>query len=84
MHRPKVLGNQPAVSQITDSVVKQDTAVQVKAVVQTYSWQQDTAYTKIYKNLYAGNNSRVVFMINSIRQPVTGTNYFICWQVYCF
>ena len=54
---------------VKDSVMVHDSAVQAKPAVQTLSWQQDTLYTKLYRNLLTGRKRGAVFMINSVRAP---------------
>ncbi|TKK65704.1 DUF4271 domain-containing protein [Ilyomonas limi] len=54
---------------VSDSVARGDTALVAKPATYALSWQQDTLYTKLYRNLYAGNKKGAVFMINSVRQP---------------
>jgi hypothetical protein len=61
--------SRPPVQPVQDSVVVRDTAAQAKIAVHTLSWQQDTLYTRLYRNLYAGNKKGAVFMINNMRQP---------------
>lgn len=37
--------------------------------VATLSWQQDTAYTRLYSNLFPSGQKQYVFMIDSVRKP---------------
>jgi len=63
--QPDTLHNQS----VSDSAVGRDTTFEVKPAVHALSWQQDTLYTKLYRNLYAGNKRGAVFMINNMRKP---------------
>jgi hypothetical protein len=58
-----------AVQPVSDSLARQDSALAAKPLADTRSWAADTAYTKLYRNLYPAGNSNAVFMINKIRQP---------------
>ena len=75
VQRDTVLQQLPQAPITNDSIQKQNNIpvqkVQppVKPATTTLSWQQDTAYTKLYRNLYPDKKRGAVFMINSLRQP---------------
>ena len=52
-----------------DSAVQQGNIQPDKPAVNTLSWEQDTAYRKLYRNLYPAGKGKAVFMITSIREP---------------
>src|SRR3954447_20775551 len=63
------------VSPAGDSILIRDSLPDQRQVLQpaqdsirTLSWDQDTAYRKLYRNLYPAGKNGAVFMITSIRQ----------------
>src|SRR5436305_1730048 len=71
--RDSFLQRRQPVSPAGDSVKGRDSSfTQVqgqqpeKPVIYTLSWEQDTAYRKLYRNLYPAGKGGAIFMITSI------------------
>src|SRR4051812_26405569 len=74
--RDSMLKGSQQVSPTVDSIFRRDSLSKQRQMLQsvqdsirTLSWDEDTAYRKLYRNLYPTGKSGAVFMITSIRQP---------------
>ena len=81
--RDSLLQGRRPVSPAADTVNGKDssfTQVQeqqpARPVISTLSWEQDTAYRKLYRNLYPAGKGGAIFMITSIRQPNSKDDLF--------
>jgi hypothetical protein len=73
-----LLRGRQQVHPVRDSVIQNSIPVKrpAKQAAHTLSWGQDTAYRKLYRNLYPAGKARPVFMITSMRQPTNKDELF--------
>jgi hypothetical protein len=76
--RDSLLRGRHQVHPVRDSVTRDSMPVKqpAKQTVHTPSWGHDTAYRKLYRNLYPAGKVRPVFMITSMRQPTNKDELF--------